>query len=73
MLDVALNQPTRIFQGERRSRPDVLPFERFVPASMDNAQPRTKAQPAKILVSLRLGKIVSNPAEFTLENPGKFA
>src|SRR5208337_5191993 len=32
MLDVALHQSPRIFQRQRRSRPDALPPERFVPA-----------------------------------------
>src|ERR1700730_3380535 len=32
MLDVALHQTPRIFQRQRRSRPDALSLERFVPA-----------------------------------------
>src|ERR1051326_433339 len=32
MLDVALHQTPRIFQRQGRSRPDALPFERFVPS-----------------------------------------
>ncbi len=32
MLDVALHQTPCIVQGKRRSRPDALSFERFVPA-----------------------------------------
>jgi hypothetical protein len=31
MLHVALHQPPRILQRQRRSRPDALSFERFVP------------------------------------------
>jgi hypothetical protein len=31
MLDVALHQTPRIFQRQWCSRPDALPFERFVP------------------------------------------
>ena len=32
VVHVALNQTPRIFQRQRRSRPDALRFERFVPA-----------------------------------------
>src|ERR1019366_2835441 len=32
MLHVALHQSSRVFQRQRRSRPDALAFERFVPA-----------------------------------------
>src|ERR1700726_3243636 len=32
MLDVALHQTPRVFQRQRRSRPDALSLERFVPA-----------------------------------------
>src|SRR5215471_17226494 len=31
ILHVALHQPARILQRQRRSRPDTLSFERFVP------------------------------------------
>ena len=31
MFHVALHQPPRILQRQRRSRPDALSFERFVP------------------------------------------